>query len=765
MAKIHKLTKDGQTIYPATTTDAVVHPTSRKNLTEELSKLENYNGLDSPHWGVAVQEDFSKVGMFLLNGEFSGNNHYETKLYSLKSFKKGVASIQEYGSGYYSIGISDSNFKMIKPIMRVNSMDPKNVLYSFISNDSEYYLFATSRINTGGKGPELYTESSGVNKIQEITKSIELIKPLNSSLIVSKETKLSSKKSLDGYFTMDNKFLTGQYTTEFYPLEDCNYILKGIDYGTALVTYGYSKAMSSSVEDILLKFPMNSPTQEPITFRLNKDDHPKNAKFIFVTKRKNYEKDLFRLSDTYISDMLFEADFTKMTESISYAGYILHEEWLENNSYTTYYYPLDKSLDYKIIGEEYGSGIPSYGFATNTNKEKDSIIKFINMNAGSGVVPFDVVIKKEDIPLEANYIFVVSRNSNPKYLYEGLKKFIPELNKEKINLLETLLPSGTFRARVIEYTDKVLGKEYTDNNVNRTFNLLQVIRKYNTTHDIMVCLGLNGPNGMFGIRGWRLLSNQNRTLSKFPQDTSFTEMSETIGPWKIKSVSNAVGDSGQDFVGGFHALINPDTDSNYPSAKNLGYIFYADNKELSVGEEVFCNSITAISSVNICSSNTFDKQTNTAREVLNYQDTYQMQGDKIYVFAKFKALEDITINLHYGLQTAVFNPIIGYLTDNGIIETNTSIDYDKKEITQIPYLVYAKKNDGNTLYCKMYDQGAMTGNRANGVKAFQMSYGAGNTKTYHYVYGNGKIGNLKKGDSNYYTGWFCISDKDFAIVD
>lgn len=196
-------------------------------------------------------------------------------------------------------------------------MDPKNVLYSLISNDSEYYIFTTSRINTGGKEPELYTESSGVNKIQEITK---LIKSLNSSLIVSKETKLSSKKTLDGYFTMDGKFLTGQYTTEFYPLEDCNYILKGID-------------------------------------------------------------------------------------------------------------------------------------------------------------------------------------------------------------------------------------------------------------------------------------------------------------------------------------------------------------------------------------------------------------------------------------------------------------YDKKEIKQIPYLVYAKKNDGNTLYCKMYDQGAMTGDRMNGVKAFQMSYGAGNTKTYHYVYGNGKIGNLKKGDSNYYTGWFCISDKDFAIVD
>ena len=39
MAKIHKIIKDKQTIYPATTTDAVVHPTTRKNLTEELTEL------------------------------------------------------------------------------------------------------------------------------------------------------------------------------------------------------------------------------------------------------------------------------------------------------------------------------------------------------------------------------------------------------------------------------------------------------------------------------------------------------------------------------------------------------------------------------------------------------------------------------------------------------------------------------------------------------------------------------------------------------
>ncbi|WP_342975442.1 hypothetical protein, partial [Phocaeicola dorei] len=39
MAKIYKLTKGGQTIYPATTTDAVVNPNGRKSLTTELSEI------------------------------------------------------------------------------------------------------------------------------------------------------------------------------------------------------------------------------------------------------------------------------------------------------------------------------------------------------------------------------------------------------------------------------------------------------------------------------------------------------------------------------------------------------------------------------------------------------------------------------------------------------------------------------------------------------------------------------------------------------
>ena len=39
MVKMHKLTKGGQTIYPATIYNAVVNPKTRKSLTTEISEL------------------------------------------------------------------------------------------------------------------------------------------------------------------------------------------------------------------------------------------------------------------------------------------------------------------------------------------------------------------------------------------------------------------------------------------------------------------------------------------------------------------------------------------------------------------------------------------------------------------------------------------------------------------------------------------------------------------------------------------------------
>nr|DAE60442.1 MAG TPA: hypothetical protein [Caudoviricetes sp.] len=50
MVKMHKLTKGGQTIYPATITDAVVNPNTRKSLTAELAEIVNTTGKKLLQW-------------------------------------------------------------------------------------------------------------------------------------------------------------------------------------------------------------------------------------------------------------------------------------------------------------------------------------------------------------------------------------------------------------------------------------------------------------------------------------------------------------------------------------------------------------------------------------------------------------------------------------------------------------------------------------------------------------------------------------------
>lgn len=93
MAKIYKLTKGGQTIYPATTTDTVVNPNSRKSLTEELAELETF---------------FAKK----IDINIGGGESVPTNLY----FKKNV-----------------------KYIMEVSS--PQNINFNLIIGDgSDYYL-------------------------------------------------------------------------------------------------------------------------------------------------------------------------------------------------------------------------------------------------------------------------------------------------------------------------------------------------------------------------------------------------------------------------------------------------------------------------------------------------------------------------------------------------------------------------------------------------------------------------------------------------
>lgn len=418
----------------------------------------------------------------------------------------------------------------------------------------------------------------------------------------------------------------------------------------------------------------------------------------------------------------------------------------ENTNYITDFYRIDDGAkNFFIEGYDYGTGIVSYAFSkTNDSTAKPEGV--VKMNSGSGPEKVLFVFSEEDIPKECTYVVVTRRKDAEKWLYTSLPLHLKPAARKK------------YKARVISWTDHIppQGVAFVDNNVERTFNMLQVITHFDESRDIMLCFGLNGPNGMFGLRGWSIIYRGNHDFADFPEQ--FTEAYETVGPWNIAAINNPVNDSEQNFTGGYHALINPETDVRAPSASNKGFHYFADGVELNLYDIVYTDNIKCINKVNICAYNTMNYETNTAREVLEYNDIYEMGplDNKIHILAYFTALEDINITLHYGLQTDRFNPHIAYWLDSGIIQQDNSQDTDRLDIVGLPTLVSATNNDGVSENVRMYNEGAMTGDRTDGYKAFCLTYGVSNAKTYHWVYGNGKSQNLKTGESNFYRGYIEI---------
>ena len=105
MATIHKLTKDGATIFPATITDAVVHQDTGKTLTSmikeynvsELFPTEGIAGGNTYNLALAVQV----LGTHLRASEKTGGikltfipsvSDYEEEYYLSKNVWSGVAS-------------------------------------------------------------------------------------------------------------------------------------------------------------------------------------------------------------------------------------------------------------------------------------------------------------------------------------------------------------------------------------------------------------------------------------------------------------------------------------------------------------------------------------------------------------------------------------------------------------------------------------------------------------------------------------------------
>ena len=135
MVKMHKLTKGGQTIYPATIYDAVVNPKTRKSLTSELSEIDAR---------ISGKKEYS-VGKNIINPSNLTDGYYLGQDGSLKQLSSYCVTvyISIEGNTQYHISktgvggayhvIFDDNLKVLTAIKDGTVTTPENAAYIRLS--------------------------------------------------------------------------------------------------------------------------------------------------------------------------------------------------------------------------------------------------------------------------------------------------------------------------------------------------------------------------------------------------------------------------------------------------------------------------------------------------------------------------------------------------------------------------------------------------------------------------------------------------------
>lgn len=181
MAKIYKLTKGGQTIYPATTTNAVVNPKTRNSLTAELSEL-GY------------------------------------KLIKLYAFSSSVSNLLEVGQ----IGYSTSSKILVKKETedRVSTIPfVDGAIYEY---NNELYTWDGTDLVKSNEQIELQVVSLNDN-LDSISKSISY---LNNDGAYNRS--ISNIIWEDGYYNSDGSIASGQHHALLDLIETDKYVLTNV---------------------------------------------------------------------------------------------------------------------------------------------------------------------------------------------------------------------------------------------------------------------------------------------------------------------------------------------------------------------------------------------------------------------------------------------------------------------------------------------------------------------------------------------------------
>lgn len=235
MAKIYKLTKGSQTIYPATTTDAVVNPNSRKSLTIEISELDNKSNKtvytlsslgnefikelyfteefqSEKNWGeiyiYQVRRNDSGLWMIVFSSDKSATNSFVVQANQETYFvyNKYVYAIVNWNAFNNGTHYVNGNIQLIKDICINSVLSPSINFVINITNETG---------QSKDKVVSQFLLNQEIDKIeQQNNKSIEGISPNLNYFSLSDDDKAASEFIKEIYIS--NKFLETRQWDDLY---------------------------------------------------------------------------------------------------------------------------------------------------------------------------------------------------------------------------------------------------------------------------------------------------------------------------------------------------------------------------------------------------------------------------------------------------------------------------------------------------------------------------------------------------------------------
>lgn len=181
-------------------------------------------------------------------------------------------------------------------------------------------------------------------------------------------------------------------------------------------------------------------------------------------------------------------------------------------------------------------------------------------------------------------------------------------------------------------------------------NQITIAHKYNDRYDMWLVFDRYGANKLNGFYEWRLAANSGTDVNpdlERPSELLQGDVSDWIGPYIVKANANGNGNWAS-FTGGNHAYDGGNTGS--PTANTDHFRVWADDVELTDGR-VTPSQKVKVEVVNLIQGYNTKEQDGTGRAILQETVTYEISGGQVQVHTEIKALEDVTFETYYGLQT------------------------------------------------------------------------------------------------------------------